>query len=75
MDISVHLSKNKGNGIDQIEYFYDIKSLMYVMNCTRLDIVYLVSKRSRFTRNPSIDHWKAVRRVLKYLRYTFDYRL
>ena len=45
MDISAHLSKNKGNRIDQIEYFYIIKSLMYVMNYTRPDIVYLVSKQ------------------------------
>ena len=45
------------------------------MNHTRLDIVYLISKLSRFTSNPSMEHWKAIKKVLKYLRYTLDYRL
>ena len=45
------------------------------MNHTRLDIMYLISKLSRFTSNPSMEHWKAIKKVLKYLRYTLDYRL
>ena len=29
---------------------------MYVLNCTRPDIVYFVSKLSKFTNNPSMDN-------------------
>ena len=48
---------------------------MYLMSCTRPDIAYSVSKLSRYTSNPGEDHWKAITRVLRYLRYTRDYGL
>ena len=49
--------------------------LMYVMNFIRLDIAYSVNKHSRFTSNLSMSHWKAIKKVLKYLRYILDYVL
>ena len=45
---------------------------MYLMSCTRPDIAYSVSRLSRYTSNPGIDHWKAIVRLLRYLRYTRD---
>ncbi|KAF5936768.1 hypothetical protein HYC85_024274 [Camellia sinensis] len=45
---------------------------MYLMNCTRPDIVYAVSKLSRYTSNPGVEHWKAIIRVLRYLRFTHN---
>ena len=39
------------------------------------DIAYVVNKLSRFTNNPGKDHWKALVRVLRYLRYTLNYEL
>lgn len=48
---------------------------MYVMNCTRPDIAYAVSKLSRYTSNPGKNHWKAIIRVLGYLKYTQNYSL
>jgi hypothetical protein len=48
---------------------------MYVMNYTKPDIACLESKLSRFTSNPIMDHCKAIKRVLKYLRNILDYRL
>jgi len=57
----IHLRKNTGTGIRQLEY--SIGSLMYLMNCTRPDISYDVSKLSRYTSNPSDDHWTALLRV------------
>nr|GEW18562.1 hypothetical protein [Tanacetum cinerariifolium] len=32
-------------------------------------------KLSRYTSNPGTQHWQAIRRVLKYLKKTMDYRL
>ncbi|GJT04731.1 hypothetical protein Tco_0839193 [Tanacetum coccineum] len=43
--------------------------------CTRPDLAYVVSRLSRYTSNPSDAHWKAMTRVLHYLRYNHDYRL
>ncbi|GJX29094.1 putative RNA-directed DNA polymerase [Tanacetum coccineum] len=42
---------------------------------TRPDLAYAVSRLSRYTSNPSVAHWKAMTRVLHYLRYNRDYGL
>ena len=75
VDLNLHLAKNNGPTIDQLEYSRIIDSLMCVMNCTRPYIAYAVNKLSRFTNNLGKDHWKALVRVLRYLRYTLNYGL
>ena len=75
IDTSQHLSKNRGESISQIEYSRVIGSLMYLMSCTRPDLAYAVSKLSRYTSNPGVEHWKGITRVLRYLRYTREYGL
>ena len=56
-------------------YLRIVGSLMYIMNCTRPDIAYSVSKLSGYTNNLGEDHWKALVRVLRYLKYTINYGL
>ncbi|CAM8900049.1 unnamed protein product [Rhodiola kirilowii] len=46
---------------------------MYLMNGTRPDIAYSVSRLARYTSNPGSEHCKAIVRVLKYLRFTRSY--
>ena len=75
VDVNLHLSKNNGKCLSQQEYAQAIGSLMYVMNCIRPDIAYVVSKLSRYTSNLGPDHWKAIVRVLRYLKYTQNYGL
>ncbi|GKF14348.1 zinc finger, CCHC-type containing protein, partial [Tanacetum coccineum] len=41
----------------------------------RPDLAYAVRRLSRYTSNPSYAHWKAITRVLHYLRYSRDYGL
>ena len=74
-DASIHLKKHDGNSVSQAEYAKIIGSLMFLMNYTRLDIAYVVSRLSRYTHNPSRNHWDALRRVLKYLKGTIDWGL
>ncbi|KAL0437670.1 UNVERIFIED_CONTAM: hypothetical protein Sradi_0474900 [Sesamum radiatum] len=45
---------------------------MYAMHCTTPDIAFAVCKLSRFTNNPSIEHWKDIRRVFGYLKGTVN---
>lgn len=66
----VKLKENEGRAIAQLEYASAIGSLMYAMHCTRPDISFAVSKLSRYTSSPNIDHWKAIGRVLGYLKRT-----
>ena len=75
VDINLHLSENISQSISQLEYSRIIGSLMYVMNCTRPDLAYSVGKLSRYTSNLGVDHWKAIIKVLRYLRYTQNYGL
>ncbi|GKB82920.1 zinc finger, CCHC-type containing protein [Tanacetum coccineum] len=75
IDTSLHLSKNRGFGVAQLEYSRIIGMLMYLMTGTRPDLAYAVSRLSRYTSNPSYAHWKAITRVLHYLRYSRDYGL
>ena len=75
VDVTIHLSKNKGESVSQIEFSRVKGSLMYLMSCIRLDITYLVSKLSSYTSNPRAKHWQGIMRVLKYLRFTRDYGL
>ena len=48
---------------------------MYLANCTKPDIAYVIKILSRYTQSPNHDHWVAIRRVQKYLRGTSDYCL
>ena len=70
IDPSIKLISNEGRAVAQLEYASVIGSLMYATQCTRLDIAFVVSNLSRFTSNPSVEHWKAIGRVLGYLKKT-----
>ncbi|GKF03393.1 hypothetical protein Tco_0030316 [Tanacetum coccineum] len=68
MDPVEKLKPNTGKPVDQLEYSKAIGYLMYAMTSTRPDIAYAVSRLSKFTSNPSIQHWHAITRVFKYLK-------
>ena len=59
----------------RVPYASAVGSLMYGMLCTRPDICYAVGIVSRFQSNPGLDHWIAVKHILKYLRRTRNYML
>ncbi|KAL0407798.1 UNVERIFIED_CONTAM: Retrovirus-related Pol polyprotein from transposon TNT 1-94 [Sesamum radiatum] len=67
-DPSACLKKNKGDSVSQADYAKIIGSVMFLMNYTRPDIAYAVSRLSRYTHNPNKDHWDALRRLLRYLK-------
>jgi hypothetical protein len=47
-------------------------SIMFLTNCTRPDIAYAVGRLSRYTHNPSVEHWDAISRLLRYLKGTIN---
>jgi transposase InsO family protein len=71
-DPSLSLRKNKRIARNQLEYSQIIGSLMYLASATRPDISFAVSKLSRFTSNPGDDHWRALERVMRYLKGTVE---
>ena len=71
----MQLAKNKGDSAFQIEYACVISSLMYLMNCTKPYITYVVNRLRRYTHNPSDMHWIALNTILRYSKCTMDYGL
>nr|KAJ0194254.1 hypothetical protein LSAT_V11C800406360 [Lactuca sativa] len=74
-DSSVKLKVNSGRAVAQLEYASAVGSMMYATHCTRPDIAFAVSKLSQYTVNPGTEHWKAVGRVLGYLKRTSTFEL
>ncbi|XP_059285644.1 secreted RxLR effector protein 161-like [Lycium ferocissimum] len=61
--------------MESIPYSSIVGSLMYAQTCTRPDISFAVGMLGRYQSNPGIDHWKAAKKVLRYLKGTKDYML
>ena len=55
-----------------IRYASAIGSIMYAMLCTRPDVCLAISLAGRYQSNPGVDHWTAVKNILKYLKMTKD---
>ena len=64
--------------VEDIAYMRDkpyreaLGALQYLSVATRPDITYAVSILARFSQNPGITHWNAVKRVYAYLKSTRD---
>ena len=61
--------------VDQQEYQSAVGSLLYLAVATRPDIAFAVSNVTKFSAQPTKQHWVAVKRILRYLKGTADYGL
>ncbi|XP_034684099.1 secreted RxLR effector protein 161-like [Vitis riparia] len=61
--------------MQKIPYASVVGSLMYAQVCTRPDIAYIVGMLGRYLSNPGMDHWRAAKRVMRYLQRTKEYML
>ena len=48
---------------------------MHAQVCTRPDIAFAISVLGRFQSDPGMDHWRAAKKVLRYLLRTKDFML
>jgi hypothetical protein len=71
-DPSKLLKKNQRTTRDQLRYSQIIGSFMYLASATRPDTSSTVRKLSQFVSNPGDDHWRALQRVLRYLKGTIS---
>uniref|UniRef100_A0A2N9I4A8 Retrovirus-related Pol polyprotein from transposon TNT 1-94 n=1 Tax=Fagus sylvatica TaxID=28930 RepID=A0A2N9I4A8_FAGSY len=58
-----------------IPYASAVGSLMYAQVCTRPDIAFAVGMLGRYQSDPGLDHWRAAKKVMRYLQGTKDYML
>ncbi|KAL5772667.1 hypothetical protein ACOSQ2_012591 [Xanthoceras sorbifolium] len=64
------LSIYKGNPIDNVTEYWSIVGALQYATITRPDIAYAVNKVCQFMQAPMDEHWKAVKRILRYLKGT-----
>ena len=76
-DPAIHLSTEMSPKTDEeriamstIPYRQTTGALLHLAINTRPDIAYAVSRVCKFNANPGIQHWKAVKRILRYLAGT-----
>ncbi|PHT83042.1 hypothetical protein T459_11485 [Capsicum annuum] len=68
-------TEKEKDDMSRVPYSSTVGSLMYAMMCTRPDICYAVGLVSRYKSNPGRDHWKAEKKIFRYLKGTADYSL
>lgn len=73
-DLDVKLVKDDGvsKEVDPLMYQSMVGSLLYAAMATRPDIAYAVGVVSKFNSKPTETHLTAVKRILRYLKGTFN---
>ncbi|XP_074342886.1 secreted RxLR effector protein 161-like [Apium graveolens] len=61
--------------MQRIPYTSAVGSLMYAQVCTRPYVTFIIGMLGRYLSNPGMKQWKAVKRVLWYLKKIKDYML
>ncbi|XP_057981171.1 secreted RxLR effector protein 161-like [Malania oleifera] len=61
--------------MENIPYASVIGSLMYAQTCTIPDISFAIGMLGRYQSNLGMEHWKAAKKVLRYLKGTRHYML
>ncbi|WJZ84460.1 hypothetical protein VitviT2T_004063 [Vitis vinifera] len=56
----------------EVPYLSAIGALMYLANCTRLDIAFSINLLARYSSAPTRRHWNGIKHILRYLRETTD---
>ncbi|XP_050896197.1 secreted RxLR effector protein 161 [Lathyrus oleraceus] len=59
----------------KVPYASAVGSLMYAQVFTRPDLAFIVGVLGRYLSNPDMQHWIAVKRVMRYLKRTRDFML
>lgn len=58
-----------------VPYASVVGSIMYAQVCTRPDLAFVTGMLGRYQSNPGPDHWKAVKKVLRYMQATKNFML
>ena len=61
--------------MEKVPYANAVGNLMYTMLCTRPDICFAIGMVNRYQSSLGEAHWKAVKRILRYLKGTANYSL
>lgn len=71
----VRENSEETNILTEIPYQEVIGCLLYISQVTRPDISFAINMLSKYNSKPEMQHWLALKRVMRYLKGTQDYRL
>lgn len=75
MEIGLKLKKSEKEIDEKIPYHNLVGGLMYLVQATRPDLAYPVHYLSQFNNYYDGIHWKHLKRILRYLKYTKNVKL
>ncbi|XP_031486850.1 uncharacterized mitochondrial protein AtMg00810-like [Nymphaea colorata] len=75
MATSPTLTAHSGFSFHDPSLYRSIVGALQYATMTRPDISFAVNKVCQYMHNPKNIHWAAVKRILRYLKQTFDHRL
>ncbi|KAH9648420.1 retrovirus-related pol polyprotein from transposon RE1 [Citrus sinensis] len=73
MSAADKLYKDKGTKFENPSLYRSVIGSLQYVTLTRPDIAFTVNKLSQFLAAPTVLHWQACKRVLRYLQCTADY--
>ena len=73
MTSGLKISSQDGVPIENAQLYRSIVGSLQYVTITRPELAYSVNKVCQFMQRPTDEHWKAVKRILRYLRATMDY--
>ena len=72
MITSLKLTSDVGDPVDNPHEYRSVVGALQYITITRPEICFSVNKACQFMQNPLDTHWKAVKRILRYLKGTLD---
>ena len=69
------LSQFDGEAFDDPSLYRNITGSLQYLSLTRIDVSFAVNKVCQFLQRPTIPHWIAVKRILRYLKHTLFHGL
>ena len=70
-----HCEKDEELLSPEVPYFSAIGALIYLTNCTHLDIAFSINLLVRYSSAPTRRHWNDIKHILRYLHETTDMNL
>jgi len=61
--------------MSKVPYLSAVGSLQYLAMMTRPDIAHAVAYLARFNQNPGLQHWKALKHLMRYVKGTLEHKL
>ena len=73
MTSGLKISSQDGVSVENAQLYRSTVGVLQYVMVTRPELAYSVNKVCQFMQRATDEHWKAVKRILRYLRATMDY--